>query len=578
YRGWTMVATLAAAWLVAAGCGEGASGPHANTLVVPEAEPAPDPSDPNEPPQEGCGEAFESTFGAIQQVIFEDRGCTEAVCHGSSAQGGLDLRPDVAYQNLFQAASQGSALPRLTPGEPTQSYLFRKLQAGVEPGRVEIAGAPMPSGLPPISEGQLEALRLWIEVGAPETGSTGDSVRGSSDYIEGLLEVCLPPATPVEIAPLPAPDPEVGVQFAMPTFTLPAATEVEVCFAQYFDFSEIVPETFQDPEAGVFYVNGSRLRQDPHSHHLILHHSGLGADFVDHEAFGAWACRGGSRDGETCDPLDPAFCGESLCGSEVRDSLACIGYGPPDAAINPAGGGFGGAQTAQQFNPPRDGQFEALPIRGILLWNAHAFNLTTKDHEMHAWQNFFFTDDLRFEELRIVRGGNDFAGQPPFTYETYCTEHVMPEGAELLFLSSHTHKRGRNFTADLPDGTRIYESAFYSDPVEQEFDPPLRFDSPNPADRTIHYCADYNNGVDDDGAPDLRYVTRLSTMPNRATCTPVACVEGRIGSACAGEGDDEECDSSPGAGDGWCDACAITPGVTTENEMFFLLGSYTVRE
>ena len=37
-------------------------------------------------------------------------------------------------------------------------------------------------------------------------------------------------------------------------------------------------------------------------------------------------------------------------------------------------------------------------------------------------------------------------------------------------------------------------------------------------------------------------------------------------------------DSSPGAGDGWCDACAITGGESTENEMFLLTGQYYIEE
>jgi len=40
--------------------------------------------------------SFDSTFAAIQQVIFERHGCTQQVCHGSAAQGGLDLSPAVA--------------------------------------------------------------------------------------------------------------------------------------------------------------------------------------------------------------------------------------------------------------------------------------------------------------------------------------------------------------------------------------------------------------------------------------------------------------------------------------------------
>ena len=34
------------------------------------------------------------------------------------------------------------------------------------------------------------------------------------------------------------------------------------------------------------------------------------------------------------------------------------------------------------------------------------------------------------------------------------------------------------------------------------------------------------------------------------------------------------CDSSPGKGDGICDACALTGGLTTDDEMFILIGSY----
>ena len=53
--------------------------------------------------------------------------------------------------------------------------------------------------------------------------------------------------------------------------------------------------------------------------------------------------------------------------------------------------------------------------------------------------------------------------------------------------------------------------------------------------------------------------------------------------ACANEGptkgnlcngNDSVCDSSPGAGDGDCDACPVLGGVTTEDEMFIQTGAY----
>ena len=56
----------------------------------------------------------------------------------------------------------------------------------------------------------------------------------------------------------------------------------------------------------------------------------------------------------------------------------------------------------------------------------------------------------------------------------------------------------------------------------------------------------------------------------------VLIIAGQIGAACNGIDDNETCDSAPGAGDGWCDACAITGGESTENEMFMLLGGYYV--
>ena len=57
---------------------------------------------------------------------------------------------------------------------------------------------------------------------------------------------------------------------------------------------------------------------------------------------------------------------------------------------------------------------------------------------------------------------------------------------------------------------------------------------------------------------------------------PVACAAGRIGAACAGKDDDATCDTTPGAGDGDCDACPITAGITTENEMFVLTPAYVL--
>ena len=55
----------------------------------------------------------------------------------------------------------------------------------------------------------------------------------------------------------------------------------------------------------------------------------------------------------------------------------------------------------------------------------------------------------------------------------------------------------------------------------------------------------------------------------------MACLDGpHKGELC--HGNNAECDSAPGLGDGICDACPVHGGVTTEDEMFILLGLFYV--
>ena len=124
------------------------------------------------------------------------------------------------------------------------------------------------------------------------------------------------------------------------------------------------------------------------------------------------------------------------------------------------------------------------------------------------------------------------------------------------------------------DSELIYESFTYDEPVTKLFEPAIVFNSTDPAQRTLEYCATYNNGLNADDSPNINTVTRMSQRPpNAGKCKPTACVAGNIGAPCDGAQDDAACDSSPGAGDGWCDACAIGLGVTSDDEMFIIRGS-----
>jgi hypothetical protein len=528
---------------------------------------------------ESCssGASFASTFEGIQKVIFERHQCTQAACHGASGkQGGLDLSPDVAYANLIEVRSTESNLNRVEPGDKDRSYLWLKLALATAPDSlppgVQVSGAPMPNGYPPISADELEAVRLWIYGGAPEVGT----VPGT----DKLLNVCLPPAEPITIQPLDPPAPNEGVQFVMPPWRLEAHSEHEICFATYYDITQQVPDEFKDPTKTLFRFAATELRQDPQSHHLILNRYVGSADDIHDPSFGKWACSGGEKAGAPCEPTDLTFCGSGACASEIQQSFACLGFGPQTGGASYYA--IGGAQSAQSHSEFVDGVFAQIPMKGILYWNSHAFNLTEKDTMLHARLNYYYATNPQYPVQSIFDTSRIFApNAAPFTTQTLCNDFVLPRGAHLFNLSSHTHKHGQHFTVTAPDGELIYESFIYNDPADITFDPPLVFDAPSARQRTLHYCSLYNNGVAPDGSPDPELVTRHSRVPQSARqtfgdCMPIACAAGTIGAPCSGVGDDRSCDSAPGANDGFCDACRITGGESTENEMFILIGSYYV--
>ncbi len=119
----------------------------------------------------------------------------------------------------------------------------------------------------------------------------------------------------------------------------------------------------------------------------------------------------------------------------------------------------------------------------------------------------------------------------------------------------------------------VYTGFDYADPFRKTYDPPLILGGAgsSKADRTLKHCGLYDNGFTD---PDQ--VVRNSKRPTNALeCTPTHCAEGRVGEPCS-NGNHSECDTSPGDGDGMCDACSAGWGLTTDDEMFILAGSYVV--
>jgi hypothetical protein len=630
---------------------------------------------------------FESTFELIQTAVFDRHGCTNALCHGAAQMGGLDLSSGAAYDNLVDVAAQTPPIPgwqRILAGQSDASLLWINLAAKTFPDRYEAPLRPMPlDPEPALSSDEIEALRRWIEGGAPRTGV----VPGTAE----LLDACLPPPEPIEVKPLPPPPAGKGLQIRMPRWVLDAQSEREVCFATYYDVTNQVPAEFRGPTGTTFRYKFHQTRQDPLSHHMVpVAYEGMTPP--DSPLWGGYRCRSGARDGEVCDPFAIGSCGpDGECTTPLQTSVACIGYGPGDGGIGLSTAGISiTQQTAEEFYYA-PGVYNELPLKGMILWSSHAFNLTDKAGKLEAWLNFEFAppEEQQTPALEVFAAEAVFKmNVPAFGTDEPCHIFTAPLNAHVFELSSHMHKRGKRWRTFLgafrcqggptdgapcspmgydfaspdvcggapcvsmarphvgdcnhdqtvtvdelvramtvaletealsvcaeadtnadhavtveeiviavraalngvpppaprdPEASLLYVSLTYNDPLVLRMREPLVFSSPVADERALTYCALYDNGYTDPSEVKMRATSPPPpfTLPIGGPCvTPTHCTRGKLGQRCTAGTErvrNESCDTSPGMGDGLCDACTLLGGVTTEDEMFILLGQYFVR-
>ena len=264
-------------------------------------------------------------------------------------------------------------------------------------------------------------------------------------------------------------------------------------------------------------------------------------------------------------------------------------------------------------------------MKGLVVFNSHAFNLTDHRHHHEPVPEPVALRARRTTSTRLSRSSTPTTSSsrivPPFETREYCATFTIPDGANLFWLSSHTHRHGVRWrtwgppneqcdsgAACVPvcepgspgctcepgvcappgaagDDRLMYYSTVYNDPQQLAIKPPLTFTG-NAADRRFLFCGLYDNGSDPLTSPSVK---RQSTSPYPPTL-PIggpcddsvkACINpsspAKQGQLCASQPDpDRFCDSTPGAYDGLCDACPLLGGFTTEDEMYILLGNFFV--
>jgi hypothetical protein len=417
-----------------------------------------------------------------------------------------------------------------------------------------------------------------------------------------------------------------------------------------------------------------------------------GAAPPDSPLWGSFRCRGGTLDGQPCDQFAVGACGaDAECATDPEDSVACISYGPGDGGLALSSAGISiTQQTAEEFHYA-PGVYNELPLKGMILWSSHAFNLTDTPGKLEAWLNFQFAppDQQQVAAEQIFVAGSVFKMHAPaFGTDEPCEITVLPRNAHIFELSSHMHKRGKRWRTFLgaftcqggpavgqpcsplgydfaspdvcggapcvslarprvgdcnldghvsidelvsgvsialelapadacpeadvdvngtvavnelltavgaalngvppaaprdPQASLLYVNLIYNDPAVLRPDPPITLTSPLDDERTLTFCALYDNGFTDPSQVKKRSTSPLPphTLPIGGPCAVATnCTQGKERQPCSGTSDEERnrsCDSTAGAGDGFCDACPLVGGVTTEDEMFILLGHYFVR-
>jgi len=115
----------------------------------------------------------EPTWESIHAVVVTDS-CAVDFCHGDADGNngaGLDLRgPAESYALLASVSGSDECgalvLPLVTPRDPERSLFYQKLFATGD-GDAAICGFRMPYAGDPLPLQWTEAVRVWIDDGAP---------------------------------------------------------------------------------------------------------------------------------------------------------------------------------------------------------------------------------------------------------------------------------------------------------------------------------------------------------------------------------------------------------------------------
>ncbi len=292
-------------------------------------------------------------------------------------------------------------------------------------------------------------------------GENATAPESGADTSQSAIDTSEPGDTPSEdvagtpaVVPLEPPPADQGFQIAMYA-TAPAFSEVWVCEVKPF------------PIEGIANVNWVEVQQNPGTHHLTL--STLGFASAGKVPHGTYDCN--------------ELYGES---SLMEDQIMF----------------FGNQGSAEDLLQLPKGVAATIPSGLDVIHEIHYVNASTEPVELYSRVNAW---TIPQEELVSgIWGGSvrdEHINIPANSKHSEWTRCVMNRDVEVLFLASHTHEMGVEFTIAPYDGKTTGEVFYTNDdwhtPKIVQYDPPIVLKKgegfewactwDNPTDKEVNY-------------------------------------------------------------------------------------------
>ena len=324
----------------------------------------------------------------------------------------------------------------------------------------------MPFGGGTIHNGKIEAIRTWIEAGAPQTGK----VVGIGDL--GVLrdpdEVFEPPAPPA---------PGEGYQIHLPPFKIEPGTEREVYYT-----TQIKDENGNSVEGDIF-INRVEIFYPAGSHHFIIYR-------LTEEGLANGIERRGITPGIGVNPED------QFRELDTDDPQVLGNFGVDRLFVV-------GTQTDDMLYEFPEGVGLRMPGDTVYDLNSHYINLLgdeTLIGETYVNIHTIPEEEVKYEAIEIFVSNRSINVPPGTTRVAKMTWYVEDElerrghDAEtelnVFFLSSHMHRHGELFEIfQKSSGDLLHRSVAYDDAPIDLFDPVLRLD----VDDGLNFQCTHNN-------------------------------------------------------------------------------------